>query len=164
MPQLVEQDRGEERHGARDGQRVRPDGAVGRMQDRAVEARQPEDDQEEDEEPRVVDPDPDAADSKERYRPTCRHEAILGSGSGHEWRAAAFRCGYPGPPHAWRRPAIDRSLGAPRRGLAAGPGRDAVLDPPPDRLSGRAPRRRMAAREAARPRCPWRDRAGQGTW
>src|SRR4029077_942067 len=120
-------------------------------QDRSVEARQPEDDQEEDEKPGVVDPDPDAADPKERYCSTCRHEAILGSASGHEWTSTARQCGYSGRPHAGLRAAIHRSLGAPRGGLAAGPGRDAVLDPPPDRLPGRAPRRRMAAGQAARP-------------
>jgi hypothetical protein len=62
----VQQDGGEEENGAGDREHIGRRIAGGGVEHVAVEAREPEDDQEEDDEPRVVHRDPDATDAKQR--------------------------------------------------------------------------------------------------
>ena len=73
VAELVEQDRAEEGERARHREEVGRRVAAGGVRGVAVEAREPDDDQEEDEEPRVVDPDPDASDVEQRDCSSHRH-------------------------------------------------------------------------------------------
>ena len=79
VTQLVQQDRGEEEDRAGHCKQVWRGSALVGVQDVPVEAGQPEDDQEEDDEPGEVDGDPDSSDAKERHAGGS-HSRILGCG------------------------------------------------------------------------------------
>src|SRR5262249_13042883 len=84
VAELVQEDREEEQRRARDRENVRGRAVVGFVQDVPVEAAQPEDDQEEDDEPRVIDRDPDPANAKERYA-AAAHGLRLVPGLNVDW-------------------------------------------------------------------------------
>ena len=91
VAELVEQDRAEEEHGARDREQIRRGVTRGGVEDVAVEAGEPEDDQEEDHEPGVVHRDPDAPDAKQ-----C--DATAGHASDVREGELVFRDGHGGCP------------------------------------------------------------------
>ena len=107
VAELVEQDRAEEEHGARDRKQIRRGVTRGGVEDVAVEAGEPEDDQEEDHEPGVVHRDPDAPDAKQ-----C--DATAGHASDVREGELAFRHGHGGsqgisapPDAAWMRKRLE---------------------------------------------------------
>src|SRR5262249_25981074 len=151
----MQEDREEEEGGARDREHVRGRAVVGFVEGGPVKAAQPEDDQEEDDEPGVIDRDPDAAYTEERDSaaahggkaspcPKCRLRNA-GSFPGSRPRPHPRSRPRPTPPgcaSAWRRSARSNALLLPRGngGRLGGWGVGGGVRGPPLSQSRRSPR------------------------
>src|SRR4029077_4171208 len=124
-----------EEEGARHGEQVGGGRPLLLVEDVLVEAREPEDDQEEDDEPRVVHRDSDASNSKQR------DAAAAGHGTDARPRWVAFPHGHGSP---------SRALGPAGRRLDAWAARGALLERAQFPSARRAPRIALARLRASR--------------